>query len=525
METQSSSSPSFSRQIATTAKALYQRLQPILQPIGQFLYERRHAFVFLIFALYLFNSIGFLKGGNIHPEAEAFIYNYLEPYRTTGEKIFDSILNDWGFYQSREMTYITEWIDAYFVKAGILLGFPFFYSVIYYLFVALASFIHYRGCRQYLGLSNTTSTLILAIFWFSPSIFTSGYLFRTAKIGAAACIIIMAWSLYALLRHRARSVDDPLDDSACFSPTRRYLIGIGLFVLAFAASLYDRQGFFMMIIFWGVTALILILGKQRYSLLAFISLGAAILLAGLWNQVISPTLILYFNGYMPDMDWQRITGADLQRYEQEIGTSIFFDGLILFTDILRFVIGNFGTAQTLVLILLGLAYTYMLHTPNMALRLGPFVITIRRFHFILLGIFLAALLLMAILMLLKHHPVGWQDMRRSYYHIPATAIILLLLTYIVYLTQHHHTLKKQTVQMILAALLLFNLIELPIHTRFYLYGHSAPRIKESKDFLVKLSKLNEDIYGPTTGFSQSNFYKYFRQEYRRFHNIPNSPQP
>jgi hypothetical protein len=299
----------------------------------------------------------------MHPEAEAFIYNYLEPYRTTGEKIFDSILNDWGFYQSREMTYITEWLDAYFVKAGILLGFPFFYSVVFYLFIALASYIHYQGCRRYLGLSSTTSALILGIFWFSPSIFASGYLFRTAKIGAAACIIVMAWSLYALLRHPRRSVEDPLENTDSYSPLRRLLIAIGLFALAFIASLYDRQGFFMMIIFWIITTLILILGNQRYARLAFFSIGGAIALAVLWNQILSPTLILYFNGYIPDMAWQRITQNDLLRYNQEIGSSPFFDGLFVFTDILRFVIGNFGTAQILILILLALAYTYTLHTP------------------------------------------------------------------------------------------------------------------------------------------------------------------
>ncbi len=516
---------SLSRQITDGIKKYYPRFQPILEPIGQALFARRHAFVYLLFAIYLFNSIGLLKGGNIHPEAEAFIYNYLEPYRTTGEKIFDSILNDWGFYQSREMTYITEWLDAYFVKAGILLGFPFFYSVVFYLLIALSSYIHYQGCRRYLGLSSTTSALILGIFWFSPSIFASGYLFRTAKIGAAACIIIMAWSLYALLRHRQQAVEDPLDNAGCYSPMKRILIAIGLFALAFVASLYDRQGFFMMIIFWIITTLILILGNQRYARLAFFSLGGAIALAVLWNKILSPTLILYFNGYMPDMAWQRITQDDLLRYHREIGSSPFFDGLFVFTDIHRFIIGNFGTAQMLILILLALAYTYTLHTPHMVLRLGPFAFTVRRFHFIFLSISLAALFLMATLMILKHHPVAWQDMRRSYYHIPATAIILLILTYLVYLIQHHQTLKKQTLQIALTAILIFNLIELPIHNRFYLTGHSAPRIKESKDFLMQLRKLDEDIYGPTTGFTRSNFYRYFRQEYRRFHNIPDTPKP
>jgi hypothetical protein len=524
METLSTPSFTFSSKMISVVKNYYQRFQPFLMPVGQALFARRHALVYFLFAIYLFNSIGLLKGGNMHPEAEAFIYNYLEPYRTTGEKIFDSILNDWGFYQSREMTYITEWLDAYFVKAGILLGFPFFYSVVFYLFIALASYIHYQGCRRYLGLSSTTSALILGIFWFSPSIFASGYLFRTAKIGAAACIIVMAWSLYALLRHPRRSVEDPLENTDSYSPLRRLLIAIGLFALAFIASLYDRQGFFMMIIFWIITTLILILGNQRYARLAFFSIGGAIALAVLWNQILSPTLILYFNGYIPDMAWQRITQNDLLRYNQEIGSSPFFDGLFVFTDILRFVIGNFGTAQILILILLALAYTYTLHTPHMTLRLGPFAFTVRRFHFIFLIISLAALLLMATLMILKHHPVAWQDMRRSYYHIPATAIILLLLTYFVYLIQHHQTLKKQTLQIALTAILIFNLIELPIHSRFYLTGHSAPRIKESKDFLMKLRKLDEDIYGPTTGFTRSNFYRYFRQEYRRFHNIPDSPQ-
>lgn len=512
-----------STQILHAAKNLYHRFAPILSPLTQALYTHRHHLALSLFALYLINSLGLLKGGNMHPEAEAFIYNYLEPSRSFGEKIFDSILNDWGFYQSRELCYLTEWLDAHFIKAGILLGVPFFYSVVFYLLIALASYVHYRGCRTHLGFSPTTAALILAIFWFSPSIFASGYLFRTAKVGAAACIIIMAWWLYTLLREPKTSASSDLSPSQPpTSPARRALTAVGLFALTLAASLFDRQGFFMMIIFWGIVAIVLILGNQRHSLLAFLSVGTALAFAAFWNKILSPALILYFNGYLPNMEWQRITEADLTRYAREIGTSPYFDGFTIFIDTLRFVLGNFGTAQTIIIILILLTYTYTLHTPSFALRLGALTIPVRRFHCLLLGISLLALYIMATLMLLKHHPVGWQDMRRSYYHIPGTAVTLLILTYIVHLVLQHQTLKKTTVQIILSALLLFNLIELPIHTRFYLTGHSAPRIKESKDFLVNLRNLDEDVYGPTTGFLRSNFYRYFRDEFRRFHHIPTS---
>lgn len=253
----------------------------------------------------IINAVGFWGRGVIDEEAMYFVLNYLAD-RPLVATIFDPLLNDWGAYQARELSYVFDLIDARvfasLLDRGVLLFIPL--SGVLGLLAVWA--VHAWGSRRVLRLDGATASLLFALF--VSSIVTqasTAILYRSSKIVLGVALLAFLFHLTALVRATGESRRGSLGQMAA------------LFLLGIVMSITDRQGFFYLACatalvtgLWVTTRLRGVTERTNHAWIIATSVGA-LAVASLYNRIIAPAVIRWANSYSPGFEYQQLELAGL----------------------------------------------------------------------------------------------------------------------------------------------------------------------------------------------------------------------
>ncbi len=267
------------------------------------------------------------KGGYLHPESSAFLRIYTAPDRPFWQIIFDPVLTDWGLYQARELSYLVDCMDAWFISKSILLGGVHFYSLSCALILLGCVAVQQWGFqRDFPHLPPWTALLISTGFVLAPCCGNLVF-FRSAKplvTLAATLLCFETWHLFRIPVNKNRGTI--------------FLIA-GILLLA---PLADRQGLFLTAVSAGLTAAALIffsfpatrrifsIGWKEMFLLKRLGEASlsALCLATLYALYLAPACIQRLNGYLPSFAYQNIGTKGLVNFSG--GGLYLFDNIGFF---------------------------------------------------------------------------------------------------------------------------------------------------------------------------------------------------
>ncbi len=256
---------------------------------------------FLTAALALLASLGtaYLRGANfLHAETAHFLTHYLDIRLTLPEKIFDPLLNDWGCYQGRELSYLFDAADAGIFAWAAGNGYLIFTSAVSIAAAAAtAGLTAFYFRRLYSGIPRFAAIALALSFIFCGCV-NSFLLYRTAKPLTALCIVRFTGEFITACRNGFR--------------LKRNIAAMA--VSAMLAALLDRQGMFFCGGAAGTTGLLLAGAVIFPGIFPFdpkaVQRAAGWLLAALaaatfYNLIAGPWLIHCINGYFPSFAYQQ----------------------------------------------------------------------------------------------------------------------------------------------------------------------------------------------------------------------------
>lgn len=260
----------------------------------------------VVFAfLCVFLPAAFWKGGVLEGEAITFVINHTDD-RTPLQKVFSPRHNDFNTYQARELSFLFDFLDANFYLF-LLRKFDvaFFIPLSAILSSLLIIFIYRRGVRRTLpGIDRLTAELSLLPF-LTCFVFVSsmGLFYRSGKPLLAPVVLALLFHIFRTAQSR---VGGSIEEKGWAMVNRRSLITFGLLLVA---ALFDRQGYFYVLIAFSVLLLHFLLTRKLKDLL--IAAAAAALLGQLWNIVLGPAIVWAVNHEPADFSYQRIPSEHL----------------------------------------------------------------------------------------------------------------------------------------------------------------------------------------------------------------------
>ncbi len=221
------------------------------------------------------------RGGVLEGEATSFLVNYTDD-RGWVRRIFDPARNDFDAYQSRELSYVIDAIDA---NAGRwIIGHlrpDWLIPVSNVIAAAGLAVLLFAVLSRWPGLGALNAALLTLTFVTSfQFVSTVGIWYRSSKLWLTLMLLLTVRELCRDQRIR---------------PAR-------LFLLCLAASLLDRQGFFLAGVLLAVALGIRLWLADRTIPVA--PIVAALAGAVIYNLVIAPVVIHAANGYWPDFAYQ-----------------------------------------------------------------------------------------------------------------------------------------------------------------------------------------------------------------------------
>jgi len=251
------------------------------------------------------NAAGFWGRGVIDEEAMFFVLNYLAD-RSLIATIFDPLLNDWGAYQARELSYVFDLIDARAFASLLDRGVLLFVPLTGVVGVIAVGAVHFWGSRTVLRLDGVTASLLLSLFLSCIVTQASTAIFyRSSKIVLGVALLAFLFHLTALVRS--------------ILETRQASVGrlAALFLLGLVMSVTDRQGFFylacatsIVTALWLATHLRGAAVRTNHVRIIVTSVGA-LAASTLYNRVMAPAVIRWANGYSPGFEYQQLDLAGL----------------------------------------------------------------------------------------------------------------------------------------------------------------------------------------------------------------------
>lgn len=232
-------------------------------------------------------------GGNLHFESVFFMMNYLDG-RPFAAQILDPGLNDWGFYQARELSYLFDALDSRFVAFLLHKHIVWFHSVCSILLCGAMVFIqHYFSRRFFPSIPGMAVTLMSVFFVLAAGVAAPEY-FKCAKYLTAAGLWGACFAAFAVLRYGGWKSKVAL------------IFSLAVMVLS------DRQGFFFTAALCGTGGVLLLYHEfcgtvevlcRRCRFLVLASF--AVMVSGILNNLFfSPWLIRAVNGYHVDFSYQ-----------------------------------------------------------------------------------------------------------------------------------------------------------------------------------------------------------------------------
>jgi hypothetical protein len=335
----------------------------------------------------------FWNGGVVEEEAIGFLRNYWVD-RPVLQRIFDPAANDYSLYQSRELSYAVDLLDALWLRAllgrGILFVVPPSAVLAGLAVVAIGLRLAPRALPS---LDARTRWLVLLVFLSNFAVVSAaGLLYRATKPLVAPLLIALL--LLLLAEDRAPR----LRPRAAFAS----VLAIGL-----AMGLLDRQGLFYLVLLGAALAAAGWRSRRRLPLV----LGVAAAVAGclVYTYLLGPWLIHALNGYLPRMRYQRLRPSWL------LDPSAWREAASLLGDWTSVLAGGLpllllATAA----VLAGLAWAWRE-------RARPRHLAVAAASLAVAGV---AQLAMVAIMVRRHEPVTWVDHRFWYYPLPFQALVV-----------------------------------------------------------------------------------------------------
>lgn len=431
-------------------------------------------------------SAAWHHGGVLHYEVEVRLPYYLS-HGPLLNKLYDSNYLDDSMYQARELSYLFDFLDAKFIAFCVEQGHPHFLSIVQYVFLILISLVFWQFGARDLKLPWWLVLGIILLYWTSPAVFLSGVFFRTAKIGVALLAVLFYWLIYRHLRDA--------QDGAAYRFSRWNWLKF--FLLAWAATLFDRQGVFMV----GLVIVFLAFWYLGYWQKSALDLAqpfvAALAMSFLYNYEIAPWLTLATNGYWPDFRYQHLPWPNL------FSNPAYYagGGLTIYLDTVRFLCGSIPAwaAVALVVILSVLAFRGGRSTKGFFPAASGLLLT--------QTVFLWAL---AVLMFLRHAALVWPDVRRSGYMLPAVSMFGMTLLFLLSRLQFKNAVNKYLVPALLCAALGGNIVALPRHRAILLAGSLAEAYQTTPRVLEALRRLPDPQYPVPPEVGHDPVYRFFR---------------
>lgn len=355
----------------------------------------------LLYSLLVY-SIAFQRGGVLYSESQTFILNYLD-HRSFWQKIFAVNLNDWGFYQARELSYFFDFIDANFINLFIKIGLPHFYSLTYYVGLLIIIILTPILLERFFKLKSvTTNTLLIGLFLTSPITFFSGSFFRSSKILVSVFILLISLLIFELLGAKSRK--------------KRLLIGAGLMVASLAMALSDRQGHFFLLSLTLIFLLLTLLLRHRRYFNIFLIFLLTTIVATIYDYYLGIFIIHKITGFNLDatslsFDFMTYTHQDPRITIPDFWLKIWsfvVDAVVLLADTFAYLFGNLNTWLIVPIIA---CFTFVAFKDNQKNKSQKVI-------YLIIALCAILLIFMLFYMILKNPPIIRPGIRRIYYTLP-----------------------------------------------------------------------------------------------------------
>ena len=398
--------------------------------------------------------------GWINPEVEHFFPHYLSA-RPLPALLFDPNGTDWNNFQSRELSYLFDWVDCRFILACTQAGFPHFLSLSHLGLAATVAVMLFQFARRDCGVPFGASLGLTAVWLTAPAVVLGGVYYRSAKIAAAAALMLVlttAWRYHQGGRRR-----------------RLAAVGVG----GLAAALCDRQGFFLLLFFVLWTGWRAVAGQDRRARQLALVSGGAVLAGQIYSSIIAPGLIRHYTGNPPDTSFLHLPWPTLLT-DATVLKEVFVYAPLNAIESLGYQLGNIPP------VLLGLAIAAgaaLLPHPR-----GASIVPARRWYEASwwLSAVLAIVLLDMGMALRQGNVVTLPDFQHFYYPLPPTAWLFVAMALAAGAALARGWLRPRTVTVALAILALSNLVSLPNNRLINSTGVNRLQIAEGPGHLAAL---------------------------------------
>lgn len=424
--------------------------------------------------------------GTVHFELAQYISYHLGP-GSVWHKIFDNRTLDQGTYEGRELSYLVDHFDFVMIAQSVRWGFPVFISathVILCIFIGI--WVGWFAAKD-LRLGPLAGLLIAFVFWTTPFVYIQ-FLLRTAKVLAAAGLVVLIVEIFRALTRRGAENERGLSSRFAGS-----ILG-SAWVLSFA----DRQGFFFLLAIIALAAVYWFFRRGKVAAQVVLLLVAVLGLELIYFFWIAPAFTRAFFGYDTDFSFNRMPLGELA------SKPAFFAGkaLALLGDTIRFMWG--GRSQGIAAVFAGavMVWLFVRDSQRGWWRNG---IPLSGYIFLSFG----ATWAMYALMILRHPPLLWPDMHLVYYWLPTSALLLLGTAFIAgaWIARPEHPLQRVTTVTALLACVFGNVAALPGHWRTFAHGHLADYIAESPDVRYALIHKTDPHYVAPREIETSRAYR------------------
>ncbi len=427
----------------------------------------------LIFLVVIFSSIylGYNVGQN--PEAERRIPMYLDS-RPFLAKVFDVQKNEWGQYQARELSYPFEIADVYFMRFCAHLGLPNFFSITHYfsiiIIAALSVIISIKFFRQKIII---IPVLLAVIFLTSPPSFLTVYYVKSSKELLAVMLTILIGLLLKLFTEKKY-------DKKTYSL---------IFLSSLVATLFDRQGFFMIGAWSAIFLIIYFFSKFKPHLkLSLIFLLASVINI-IYDLIIGPILIKTIVGYWPIFYYQTLDYKTFLSNPKNL-----INGWIFFLDTFGILFGNIGRYLSIAAVIILFLLTYLSFRNRLAknLKNSFLIITV-------ITLSIVAFIVLNGLMIFRHPPLLWPDVERGYYTIPVYVFIIIVANFVAAECQKIWPASSWLIIVSLLVISILNIAATPSHISIIRNGDARISYQISPLILDCVKKKNipiEDFYLP-----------------------------
>ena len=335
-------------------------------------------------------------GGTSHVESNCFLilYNFTPDLLKT---VFDPLRTDWNLYQSRELSYFIDALDARFIGWCVRNQMAHFYSLSAVVASVLILVVQQWGFAKGFPKLNCYAGLAISAIWLWTPCNFEHHFFRCGKPLTALGVTALLFAVKVLCEnseHRTRIV--------------AYIIS-GLAILF--TPMIDRQAVFLIAaagVFFAFATLFCNSDDKRKRLFKHFAVAcvSSIALQTLLNTVVAPAIINALNGYTPSFEYQNMPV-----------TSVFD-----FSGFMHFLIGNLGfwftgydSAGVIVICLIAVAVWQIWRAGKYSTALA--------------GVYaFAVLTAMANLMMFRHRLLILDGVTHSTYFMPFAAVTVFVIS-------------------------------------------------------------------------------------------------